>query len=44
MDYLEIIHFPDELIKAIQNDIDVAKKSLDEASMMKYKEDPFLKS
>ncbi|OXU31018.1 hypothetical protein TSAR_014195 [Trichomalopsis sarcophagae] len=34
----------DELIKAINNDIEVADKSLDEATSVKYKEDPFLKS
>lgn len=34
----------DDLIKAINSDIEVSKKSLDESNMVKYKEDPFLNS
>ncbi|XP_011496944.1 PREDICTED: riboflavin kinase isoform X2 [Ceratosolen solmsi marchali] len=34
----------DDLIKAIKNDIEIAKRCLDESNMIKYKEDPFLNS
>lgn len=40
----KLILIADELINKIQSDIEIAKQSLDEPNMAKYKEDAFIKT